>query len=99
MNTLHHAEYDDTLITKISTQMKADERLHYRQPSGGGYGNPYERVPNAVAWDVKNDKVSVEGASRDYVVVIDPVTLKPDLPGTAKLRAAMGHAAGKSHGI
>ena len=39
-------------------------------PGGGGYGNPFERDPNAVLDDVLNDYVSLDGAARDYGVVI-----------------------------
>jgi N-methylhydantoinase B len=41
---------------------------------GGGYGNPFERNPEAVIKDVKDGFVSIEGARRDYGVNINPVT-------------------------
>lgn len=37
---------------------------------GGGYGDPIERAPQAVAEDVTDGLVSVEGAWRDYGVVL-----------------------------
>jgi N-methylhydantoinase B len=37
---------------------------------GGGYGDPLERDPEAVAWDVKNDYVSREAALREYGAVV-----------------------------
>ena len=38
---------------------------------GSGYGDPFERDPEAVAWDVERGFVSKAGAERDYGVVID----------------------------
>lgn len=37
---------------------------------GGGYGNPFERDPAAVARDVRNGFVSVDSAERDYGVIL-----------------------------
>lgn len=37
---------------------------------GGGIGDPLERDPADVAWDVAEGLVSVEGAARDYGVVV-----------------------------
>ncbi|KAM9864250.1 Acetophenone carboxylase delta subunit [Leucobacter aridicollis] len=37
---------------------------------GGGYGNPFDRDPAAVARDVRNGFVSPESATRDYGVVV-----------------------------
>ena len=53
---------------------------------GGGYGDPLERDPEAVHWDVINGYVSVEHARQDYGVVIDPQTLEVDLKATKRLR-------------
>lgn len=89
MNTLRHAEREEQLITMISTRMKAGESLHHQQPSGGGYGDPFERDPAAVVWDVRNDKVSIAGAKRDYGVEIDPVSLAVNEKATARLRSKM----------
>lgn len=42
--------------------------------TGGGYGNPLERDPEAVAWDVKNEYITTEQAKDDYGVIVDPKT-------------------------
>ncbi|MDX2500065.1 MAG: hydantoinase B/oxoprolinase family protein, partial [Deltaproteobacteria bacterium] len=55
---------------------------------GGGYGNAYERDPEAVRQDVTNGYVSVEKAREDYGVVIEPDSLKVNLAETEKVRAA-----------
>ncbi len=54
---------------------------------GGGYGNPYERDIEKVRWDVINGYVSIEGARKEYGVIIDPETFKIDLKATHQLRA------------
>lgn len=60
--------------------------LSFYSAGGGGYGPPQERDPEAVAADVQNGYVSVEGARRDYAVAIDPHTLQVDSAQTRKLR-------------
>jgi N-methylhydantoinase B len=60
---------------------------------GGGWGSPFEREPRKVLADVRDEYVSVEGAARDYGVVVagdphyDPEGLRIDEPATAELRA------------
>ena len=39
-------------------------------PGGGGYGDPAERDPAAVAADVLDGLITVEDARRDYGVVL-----------------------------
>jgi N-methylhydantoinase B len=59
---------------------------------GGGWGDPLDRDIEAVKRDVRNEYVSIEGARRDYGVVIrgdphwDPENLEVDLEATKKLR-------------
>jgi N-methylhydantoinase B len=83
---------ETVLPTMISTSMRAGQRLYHRQPGGGGWGDPLLREPAAVAWDVKNEKVSLAAARRDYGVVLDPTTFAVDESATASLRAAMLNA-------
>ena len=54
----------------------------------GGFGDPFERDGERVWQDVRNEVVSLEGAGRDYGVVIDPVTLEIDHEATNRLREA-----------
>lgn len=44
--------------------------------TGGGYGDPLEREPELVAWDVKNEYISVRQAEEDYGVIVDPETFE-----------------------
>ena len=48
----------------------AGERLVMEMPGGGGYGDPFERDPERVRDDVRNELVSAEAAARDYGVVL-----------------------------
>jgi N-methylhydantoinase B len=52
---------------------------------GGGFGDPMLREPERVAADVEEGLVTIEGAARDYSVVINPTTGKPDLAATKRL--------------
>ncbi len=56
---------------------------------GGGYGPARERPASEVQRDVRQRYVSVDGARRDYGVVLSPVSLQVDEAATAQLRAEM----------
>ena len=63
----------------------------YDYGGGGGWGDPFERDPQAVLDDVLDEYVSVEGARREYGVVLtgslEELTLEIDREATAQLRA------------
>ncbi len=70
---------------KADLQVQAGDAFVNRPAGGGGYGDPRERDPQAVAWDVLNDYVSRESAERDYgVAVREDGTV--DGEATARLR-------------
>ncbi|MGQ0621757.1 MAG: hydantoinase B/oxoprolinase family protein [Panacagrimonas sp.] len=77
---------------------KANSMFRYQTCGGGGWGNPLEREPERVKRDVRDEYVSIEGAYRDYGVVIkgdplkDPEGLVVDLAGTTRRRAEMAEA-------
>jgi N-methylhydantoinase B len=54
---------------------------------GGGWGDPLDRDPALVREDVIDEYVSLEGARRDYGVVLNPGTLEIDEAATATERA------------
>jgi N-methylhydantoinase B len=63
----------------------AGERLSNRTAGGGGYGEPYERAPEAVREDVLDGYVSREAARETYgVVLTDDCTI--DHQATRDLR-------------
>ncbi len=70
--------------------------LRYVNNGGGGFGDPLEREPERVLIDVRDEYVTIEGAARDYGVVVtgdpenDPEGLVLDRGGD---RAAAGVAA------
>ncbi|BCH28174.1 5-oxoprolinase [Mesorhizobium sp. L-8-10] len=68
--------------------VKAGDVFRLVGAGGGGFGAAFEREPARVLADVIEDKVTVEGAARDYGVVIDRSTLSVDIAATNALRAA-----------
>lgn len=53
-----------------NTTMKKGDTLLLTGPSGGGYGNPFERDPEQVLADVIDELITKEIAELDYGVVI-----------------------------
>jgi N-methylhydantoinase B len=75
--------------SKASDTFAYGDVVSFQQPGAGGYGPPWERDPQAVLRDVLDDYVSIEGARRDYGVVIEPATMTVDAAATRTARAAM----------
>jgi len=75
--------------------LEAGERIVYDYGGGGGWGDPLDRDPQAVLDDVLDEYVSVEGAERDYYVVLtgslEDLTLAVDVAATEKLRESRRH--------
>jgi N-methylhydantoinase B len=71
------------------TQLKPGDVVTMDAAGGGGYGNPLERDPERVEGDVREGYVSVEGARKDYGVVIDPATMRADTSETSELRETL----------
>ena len=57
--------------SKGVSQIKAGDLLSICLPGSGGYGNPWERDPAKVRWDVINGKVSLQSAKENYLVVFN----------------------------
>jgi N-methylhydantoinase B len=68
--------------------LEGDELLHI-SGGGAGVGDPREREVELVREDVLEGIISLEGAQRDYGVVIDPGNLEVDAAATANLRREM----------
>ncbi|MCF8076946.1 MAG: hydantoinase B/oxoprolinase family protein [Desulfotignum sp.] len=62
------------------------DQISFVSAGGGGYGDPFERDPEAVERDVQYGYVSIERAKEDYGVIIEPDTLTLDLTATLKFR-------------
>lgn len=67
--------------------------VFFRSGGGGGWGDALAREPRLVLEDVRNEYVSIDGAERDYGVVIDPATLTVDTRATERLRGERRSAA------
>jgi len=77
---------DQTELGKInSVTLSQSETITMMMPGAAGYGDPFERDPVAVKWDVVHGFVSVAGAARDYGVAI--VGDEIDTQRTAQMRA------------
>ena len=54
------------------TVLNKDDVAYMVTATGGGYGSPQKRAPEAVALDVKNGYITLAQAEDDYGVVVDP---------------------------
>jgi N-methylhydantoinase B len=59
-------------------------------PGAAGFGDPFERDPESVLNDVRDEKISLVAAKNDYGVVIDPEKLTLDRDATEELRKKKG---------
>src|SRR4029079_2075421 len=75
--------------SKASDTVQAGDVVSFQQSGAGGYGPPWERDPRAVLRDVLEDYVSIEGARRDYGVVIDGAAMTVEAAATPRARGAM----------
>jgi N-methylhydantoinase B len=87
---------DDELVVKHTADwvpMEAGDRICFDYGGGGGWGDPLDRPASAVLDDVLDEYVSVEGANRDYGVVLtgslEELTLVIDEAATKLRRADM----------
>jgi N-methylhydantoinase B len=79
------------VIKWAGVEMKEGNSLETYYAGGAGYGEPLERDPEAVLRGVIEEYVSVDGAIRDYGVVITGAgeTSAVDLRATATLRKSL----------
>ena len=73
--------------TKDLVQNVPPGTVYYQEAGGGGgMGDPKTRPAQKVAEEVKDGKISVEAAGRDYGVVVDPESFAVDEARTKELR-------------
>lgn len=81
---------DDNLELPRKTHMHMDvkpgDRIYHVVSGSGGHGDPWEREPEKVLADVKDEKLTIAAAREHYGVVIDPPDLSVDWEKTAALR-------------
>ncbi len=75
--------------SKITRTIHNGDVFLHELAGGGGWGDPLERPPEAVARDVLNELLSPEGAERDYGVILSPDGRTADAAATARRRAKM----------
>jgi len=75
------------LPTKFTRALHKGQAFRHITAGGGGYGDPLERDPRLVLDDVRNGKVSLDAAERDYGVRILRSPWRIDHDATVKLRA------------
>ncbi|MGC8753372.1 MAG: hydantoinase B/oxoprolinase family protein, partial [Fervidicoccaceae archaeon] len=90
---------------KDGTEMKVRRIANYemlrgdvvsiRSGGGGGWGDPLERDPRLVAWDVKNEYITLQQAKEIYGVVIRPDTLEVEWNETHALREELRKKRGR----
>jgi len=96
---------DDPVVVAHTAEwvpMAAGDTITYDYGGGGGWGDPLDRDPRAVLDDVYDEYVSVEGAERDYGVVlvgsVEDLTLAVDEEATRELRARRRELPGAAAG-
>lgn len=77
---------------KFVRVMHRDEVFRSEMAGSGGYGDPMERDPEAVAEDVRQEKITPAHAAAEYGVVVDGSTLALDVEATAALRRQRAEA-------
>ena len=88
------AKGNERSISKIDVlRLSPGETIRIVSPGGGGYGDPLERDPLAVARDVEDSFVTVAEAREQYGVVV--ANGKVDIVATEKLRKSKVSAAAK----
>jgi N-methylhydantoinase B len=81
----HHRE---SVTKRTRYPIAPGDRVEFVTAGGGGWGDPLERDPVAVAADVREGYISPEKAS-DYGVVLNPRSGEVDFEATEALRARL----------
>jgi len=76
----------ESLPPMCTPSLSAGDVFYHRTAGAGGWGDPFDRDPAAVAEDVMTEMVTREAAQRDYGVVLDEES-KVRVEATARLRA------------
>jgi len=74
--------------SKFTVEIQRGDIFDHYQAGGGGHGDPFARDPQRVLADVRDGRVSISAAERDYGVALtadDPPEI--DWQGTQQLRA------------
>ena len=80
-------DHMEKLPSKFVRTMKKNDVFRAEMPGSGGYGDPFERDPEAVRRDVLQGKVTPAQAKSAYGVVMDADGRQVDVAGTARVRS------------
>ncbi len=58
------------LHAKALRDLQASDVVHVDLPGGGGYGDPFQRDPQKILWDVIEGYVTAEAAEKNYGVAV-----------------------------
>jgi N-methylhydantoinase B len=86
-NYLNPASENRTLPGKFVMTVQKGDVFRHVLAGAGGWGDPLERDPQAVLWDVRNELLSAAKALADYGVVVDTLRWVVDTGATAEQRA------------
>jgi N-methylhydantoinase B len=85
-NILNPHQNAEVLGSKVLLRLKKGDVLRHMLAGAGGFGDPFERDPEWVLRDVREEKISVRYAKKEYGVVIDEASMALDRVKTEKLR-------------
>jgi N-methylhydantoinase B len=77
--------HEEKMVSKGLDTLEEGDLVSVRLPGAGGFGDPGERDPAAIAADLRDGKISPEVAARDYGVSADAVK-RAAAPGTRPKR-------------
>ena len=60
----------EKLHAKALKDLTNGEVIHVNLPGGGGYGDPFQRAPEKVLWDVIEGYVTAAAAEKQYGVAV-----------------------------
>ena len=88
-NTLIDGERSESLPTKFTRPLTKGQVVRHVTAGAGGYGDPFAREPVLVLRDVRDGKVTVEAAARDYGVIVerDPWRVNDESTAARRKRA------------
>jgi N-methylhydantoinase B len=81
---------------KFLENLNSGDELNIVWPGAGGWGDPLDREPEAVLWDVIEEKVSLQRARDVYGLVIDMEFRAIDWERTRRLREERSQRARKA---
>ena len=78
---------EEKLHAKLTMTLRKGQVFRHELPGAGGYGDPLQRDLVLVAKDLRDGLVTIEGAARDYGVVVHGDPPEIDVAATDALRA------------